>query len=251
MRYFKYRLTFLSYGLFIFYLKYTNSLSKFIAPHLEWLTYAAAFLFGLFLFLTVRYDHRGCSCEQHSPKRSNIWKEIGTGVLLISPVVLFFVVKPPDILKINMPTVNTVSNKESTLQSDQVSTLPRDTDGYVNLDLLQILTLVRDSPRLVQKYRFKTMGMISSVSEDRISIQRVLIYCCIADAMAAEMSVMTKSTKEFSKGNWVELKGAVEVKGKTIFVADSIRIIKKPSDPYIYVMESLEDLEAQLRKAKN
>lgn len=110
--------------------------------------------------------------------------------------------------------------------------MPTDTDGYVRLNLFELWLLARNYPELVQKYKFKTLGEISAITEKSISISRLFMTCCAADAMPVEVDVIEPKNR-FNKGDWVEISGTVIVKDYVIIIPVSIVLAQRPSDPYI------------------
>jgi uncharacterized repeat protein (TIGR03943 family) len=237
MKLWKYRIVFLGYGLFGLYLLITGDIARFIASKLAWLTYLSAFFFSLFLFMVTDTDE--CGCESHRHKGKNDWRELLKAAMLIYPLLLFFIIKPSDISALNMPAIKTLNLRAGETADTKKLSLEVDEEGYANLNVYGIWLIAGNYPELAERYKFKTIGMVSDISAERITVQRILMTCCTADAQPVRMDVKTTGDN-FKKGQWLGLSGkAVVADKKLIFIPDRIEPVSAPSNPYISLWESL------------
>lgn len=219
---------FFGYGLFTLFLIYTGEITKFLSPRLVWLSYFSGFSLGLFLFVLSMRDE----IKNKSDIKSK-WRETAKGILLIYPLILFFTVKPSDISAVNTPAVKIIPPQKSASKKAVLSSLPVDSDGYVRLNLFELWLLARNYPELAQRYKFKTTGMVKDISEKYITLIRIFMTCCAADATPVEIEVAIKSKESINKGDWVILSGSVLIRDYVIIIPDYIEASQKPSDVYI------------------
>jgi uncharacterized membrane protein YcgQ (UPF0703/DUF1980 family) len=232
---------FWGYSAFTLYLLATGEITRFISPRLVWLAYFSGFSLGLFLLvLSMRETNR------HKEK---IWKEAAKGILLIYPIILFFIVKPSDISSVNIPAVKTIPAQRPAIKKSTPVSLPVDIEGYVRLNLFELWLLARNYPELAQRYRVKTIGMVSNVSEKYLTLSRLFMTCCAADAMPVEVEIASvgkgvpqksqifggenDNKQSFSKGDWLEVSGAIIIRDYVIIVPDSMNVLQKQAEAYI------------------
>ncbi len=219
---------FWGYSAFTLYLLATGEITRFLSPRLVWLAYFSGFSLGIFLLvLSMRETNR------HKEK---IWKETAKGILLIYPIILFFIVKPSDISSVNIPAVKTIPAQRPAIKKSALVSLPVDIEGYVRLNLFELWLLARNYPELAQRYRVKTIGIVSNVSEKYISISRLFMTCCAADATPVEVEIASArndSKQGFNKGDWLEVSGPIIIRDYVIIVPESMNILPKQTDSYI------------------
>ena len=220
---------FFGYGLFTLYLVYTGEITRFISPRLVWLTYFSGFSLGLFLLtLFLRNEHNKAS------NRSLLWKQTVKGVLLVYPLMLFLLIRPSDITAVNIPAVKTIPAQKTSSKKQKLFNLPIDSAGYVRLNLFELWLLARNHPELAQMHKFKVVGAISdNTSEKYLSVNRLFMTCCAADATPVEIDVVRKSEVMYNKGDWIEVSGSIIVADHVIMVPDSIKTLDKKPESYI------------------
>ncbi len=220
---------FLGYGLFTLYLVYKGDISRFISPGLIWLTYLSGFSLGLFL-LVLSFSIEDNKTSGHG----QLFKLIAKGLILIYPIILFLVVRPSDIKAVNIPAVKTIPAQKISAKKKKVVTLHVDKDGYVRLNLFELWLLARNYPELSQIHKFKVKGIISdNTSERYLSISRLFMTCCAADATPVEIDIMRKTEDLYNKGDWIEVSGGIIITDRVIMIPDSIKMLDKKPDSYI------------------
>lgn len=220
---------FFGYSAFTLYLLATGEIERFLSPRLEWLAYFSGFSLGLFLLVL--------SMREADKHKGKIWKEAAKGILLVYPVILFFIVKPSDISSVNIPAVKVIPAKRPVIKKPAPPSLPVDDTGYVRLNLFELWLLSRNFPDLAQRYKVKTVGTVSNISEKYITLSRLFMTCCAADATPVEVDVTMPSSndnlKGFIKGDWLEVTGTVIIRDYVIVIPDSVRPVKDKFGTYI------------------
>lgn len=237
---------FWGYSAFTLYLLATGDITRFISPRLVWLTYFSGFSLGLFLCIVFL---RLADADDSKADHKIIWKEALKGIILIYPIFLFFVFEPSDISFANIPAVKMMPLKKPVSKKQMPHSLPVDSDGYVRLNIFELWLLARNYPELAQRYKVKTIGMVSNVSEKHISISRLFMTCCAADVTPVEIEIVSSgkgvpqksqifwdendNKQGFNKGDWLEVSGAIIIRDYVIIVPDSITVLQKPAEAYI------------------
>jgi uncharacterized membrane protein YcgQ (UPF0703/DUF1980 family) len=221
---------FLSYSTFTLYLLATGEITRFLSPRLVWLTYLSGFSMGLFLWVL--------SMRQLSSHKKPVWKEIIKSIMLIYPLFLFFIVNPSDISSVNIPAVKTIPAQKPATKRSMLTSLPTNSEGYVRLNLFELWLLARNYPELTERYKFKTIGVVSDITEKYITVSRLFITCCAADALPVEVEIIKPANendnkKVFSKGDWLEVSGAIIIKDFVIILPDTIRALPGQAETYI------------------
>lgn len=224
---------FISYSAFSLYLLATDEIKRFVSPKLIGLTYLSGFSLAFFLWiLFFRLDRS----EDNLKDKKNLFKEILKGLLFIYPIILFFAFRPSDISSVNIPSVKLLPLKKQAVDKPVLTSLPVDADGYVRLNLFELWLIARNYPELAQKYRFKTIGSVLNVSKKNITLTRLFVTCCVADATPVEVDVFLKDdieSNKFLKGQLIEVSGGIIIKDYVIIIADSVNVLPKLSTTYI------------------
>lgn len=213
----------LGYATFIYYLIITDEVNKFISPSFAWLTYLTGFMLGVFIFVN--------SLRDISFNLKAVIKDLSKGLFLVYPIILFFIVRPDVFTEINVPSVKRIP-KGISVKKQSISTLPTDDDGYVNLNLFELWLLARNYPELVNNYKVKTLGEVTEVTQRMITIRRVFMTCCAADAMPVEVDVI-KNDMPLKKGDWLSVSGKVIITDVVIILPDNISKTHSPESFYI------------------
>ena len=87
--------------------------------------------------------------------------------------------------------------------------------------------------------------MVSRVSEKKLSLQRIVIICCAADAVPVEINVSTDGSGQFRKGDWLSVAGKVELRDVPTFIPEAVEKASKPDEYYISMVETLMQLKIQ------
>ena len=223
MRQFRYRVVILSYFFFIEYLLFSGRLTRFISPRFAWLSYVTIVLLGVFLFFAQRGVNEGPIAGSHEQPQENLVTEMAKLTFLIFPLLFFFVVNPVAITDLNTRAIKPMTMKGQ-LGSGTVTALHADNDGFVHVNLYGLLLIADNDPLLLKRYKFKTVGMVSKVSGRIVTLQRILITCCAADAQPVEINVSVENGGPFKIGEWLEIAGKAELReGMITFMPDSIQ----------------------------
>ena len=242
IRQLRYRVVILGYFFFAEYLLFSGEITRFIAPRYAWLTYITVILCGVFLFFALRGVHGGCNPDDHKQVPENLIVEIAKLLFLIYPLLLFLVVKPVVIDDLNTLAIGSVTKKGCVPVCSQ--SLLVEEDGYVHVNLYGLQLIIDNYPSLLKRYKFKTMGQVSKVSGKNLSLQRILITCCAADAQAVEINVVTEGAGQFRKGEWLGLTGKVEMRNGLTFIPDDIKRVPRPDEFYMSLYESIPKMTA-------
>lgn len=218
---------FFGYGLFTLYLVYTGEITRFISPKLVWLTYFSGFSLGLFLLALSLSD-------EHNKAASHglLCKKTAKGMLLIYPIILFSMVRPSDISAVNTPAVREIPVQRAVVKKQEIAYLPVDSEGYVRLNLFELWLLARNHPETAVRYKFRTAGMVSGITQRHITLSRLFMTCCAADVTPVEVDIL-KTKNQFNKGDWVEVSGMIIIKDYVIIIPDDISLAQRPSEVYI------------------
>ena len=228
---------FWGYSAFTLYLLATGEITRFISPRLVWLAYFSGFSLGLFLcVLFLRLD----KVDDSAVSRKTVFREIVKGILFVYPLILFFMFNPSDISAVNTPAVKEIPLKRPAIKKSAPASLPVDMDGYVRLNLFELWLLAKNYPEMAQRYKIKTIGMVSKSSEKYLTLSRLFMTCCAADATPVEVEIATPSARNdrvgvqsFNKGDWLEVSGSIIIRDYVIIIPDSINILPKQTDSYI------------------
>jgi uncharacterized repeat protein (TIGR03943 family) len=249
-RFSRYRIVYRIYILFIIYLLFTGDIFRFLAPHLVWLTYICSPLLGVFLIFVPSNCHEGCSHEGNSLSGKNSVPETAKLMFLLYPLLLFFIVNPQNITELNAPAIKFVTAKKSPQGSSHPATLDVEKDGYAHINLLGLRFIADGQPSLLKGYKFKVIGMVSKVFENKLSLQRIVMTCCAADAQPVEIDVSTDGGERFRKGDWLSVAGRVVVqRDRPTFIPDGLEKVSKPDDYYITMFETLTQLKIEEKPA--
>ena len=238
IRQFRYRVVFICYFFFAEYLLFSGEITRFIAPRFAWLTYISVIMLGLFLFFAQRGSHDEGTTGGHGPAKENPHREMAKLLFLIYPLFLFIIFRPVAISDLRVGAIRPVM-KKNTSASGAVPSLHIEEDGYVHVNLYGLWLILDSEPSLLKKYKFKTMGRVSKVSGKNLSIQRILITCCTADAQPVEINVATEGSGQFKKGEWLVMTGKVELRDGLTFIPDDIKRVPRPDEFYISLYESI------------
>ncbi len=219
---------FFGYGFFSLYLLFTGEVSRFIAPSLSWLVYFTGIALAIFVIVL--------STIHIEIKRDTLFKDIAVGLLLIYPIVLFVFVRPSDITTVNLPVLKKLPIEKVVKDYRDLGPLPTDKDGYVRLNLFELWLLAKNYPDITQSHRFTTSGRVSVVGDKTISIKRLFMTCCVADAMPVEIDVKANGLNLtwLKEGDWVIVSGRPLISNQEVLMlADSIVPTHQPKEPYI------------------
>ncbi|MBF0558360.1 MAG: TIGR03943 family protein [Nitrospirae bacterium] len=250
MRQFRYRAVILSYFFFTEYLLFSGEISRFIAPGFAWLSYVTVVLLGVFLFFAQRGAGEGPDAKRHKETHENLRTEMAKLVLLIFPVLLFFLVKPVAITDLNTLAIKPLTKKDQSVGTNAI--LYAEEDGFVHVNLYGLSLIADNEPLLLTRYKFKTIGRVSKLSAKKLTLQRILITCCAADAQPVEINVAVDSSGPFKKGEWLQIKGKAELReGILTFMPDSIGRIPKPDEFYMSLYDSIPKMSEEGQPSGN
>jgi uncharacterized repeat protein (TIGR03943 family) len=219
---------FFGYGFFSLYLLFTGEVSRFIAPSLSWLIYFTGIALAVFVIIL--------STIQIGFKRETLLRDLAMGLILIYPIVLSVLFRPSDIKTVNLPVLKSLPVETTAKDYRDFGPLPVDKDGYVRLNLLELWLLAKNYPDVVHSNKFRTSGMVSAVGNDSLSIRRLFMTCCVADAMPVEIDLKGDKLNLawVKEGDWIEVSGKAMVsKQEILMLADSVIPIHQPKEPYI------------------
>jgi uncharacterized repeat protein (TIGR03943 family) len=244
-RFLRYRVVYRIYILFMIYLFFTGAIFRFLAPRLVWLTFICLPLLGVFLLFVPHTCHEGCSHEGNRLVREKPVLETAKLLFLLYPLLLFFIVNPQNISELNTQAIKSVTAKEKSAASSKPATLNVEKDGYVHLNLWGLWFIADNQPSLLKRYKFKVTGIVSKVSENKLTLQRIVIICCAADAQSVEINVSPGGSGQFRKGDWLSVAGKVELRDSPVIISDAIERVSKPDDYYISMVETLTQLKIE------
>ena len=244
IRQFRYRVVFLSYFFFAEYLLFGGDIKRFIAPRFVWMTYISVTLLGILLFFAQRGSHGEGGKGGPGPAKENPYREMAKLFFLIYPLLLFIVFRPLSLYDLPTPTIKHAA-KQGISANQTFSALNVEKDGYVHTNLLGLYFIADSQPSLLKRYKFKVIGMVSRVSEKKLSLQRIVIICCAADAQPIEINVSAVGMRQFRKGDWLSVAGRVELLDGPTFIPDAFEKVSKPDDYYISMVETLTQLKIQ------
>ena len=215
----RYLITLLGVSLFYIYLLYTRKVETLLSPKLFWTVYLNLLVFSVF-FLNMEGWW-----EKRTPKKSDLVKGILLSLLYLYPFFLFLSISPEGLERVNKPVVKEIK-QEGVKRKRPIKDLPTDRDGFVNLNLFELWLLSKNYPELTQAYRFKTAGKVEGIEGDTLKLRRSFITCCIADATPVEVEAKINKDHNVKVGDWVEVWGAVLVKGYVVVLVQDFRFVE-------------------------
>lgn len=242
IRQFRCRAVLLSYFFFTEYLLMSREITRFIAPRFTWLTYISALLLGVFLF----FAQRGRPEEHHSGKHptgeENPHLEMAKLLFLVYPLLLFTIFRPVAMYDLAAQAVKPSAERGRSANL-VFSDLDVEKDGYVHFNLYALWFLADNEPSLLNKYKFKVTGRVSRISGKTLSLQRIVMTCCAADAQPIEIKLTAPDSSRVTRGEWLSASGKVELRDGLTMLPDFIEKSQRPKDFYISLYETLSLLK--------
>ena len=224
-------------GVFFIYSIASGNLSNYINQRFAWLSYVAA---GLFLLLGVANAvdlllHRDYALldRSHSP--------ITWTVIAIVAIPLMLGVLVPSRPLGSAAAAGSVSLSLSAASVTKATTFTTDPLKWNVLDWLRAFHMSDDVNSLNGK-QANVIGFVyreGTFPDNEFMIERFAVSCCVADASALGLPVISDKASQYPADTWVQIKGTLKVgkfKGDNwpILQAVSIEKIGQPAHPYLY-----------------
>ena len=158
----------------------------------------------------------------------------GSALMCMVMVVAIFSLKPEPLssrLASNRKSIST-----NNVQSQKIS-LARNTENIKLEDWASLLSQPFSAKLVIgKKAVFSGFVMPSSTDSERMFVSRFVVTCCAVDARPIQVEVQNpKSMDNVSRDEWVEVSGVFEdIDGAILLVANNVRKIERPQDPYAY-----------------
>lgn len=222
-------------GIFFIYSIVSGNLTNYINERFAWLSYVAA---GLFLLLGVAntvdlWLHRDYALldRSHAPIT---WKVIA---IVAIPLVLGTLVP-------SRPLGSAAAQGGVSLSAASITKATSFTTDPLKWNVLDWLRAFNMSDD-VNSFNGKQADVIGFVyreatfPDNQFMVTRFTVSCCVADASALGLPVVSDKASQFPADTWVEIKGTLKVdkfKGDNwpILQAVSIEKIAQPEHPYLY-----------------
>jgi len=160
-------------------------------------------------------------------------------IIFLAPVLLAALVRPGSLSSLAVETrgiSTSFSGTEASL-ADVLAARVEMEGEYRNLTLKQLLGLIRKDPGRADTLPVAVEGMVYGNVKDSsgsFMLVRFLITCCAADATPLGIKVIW-SGPVAPKNSWVVVRGKVScTEGEPCFIAEEVRQLPSPSNPYLY-----------------
>lgn len=228
-------------GLFLYSRVLNDSILFYINQRFITLTVAASVGF----ILVAASYYRRSSQQEHNHDHGD-GHEHGSlswvgWVIVAIPVVFGLLVRPQPL------GAAAVSNREVNLTAMTSVTAPS-SDGRINLQVGEktivdwLVEFQRAEPATFDGEKANVIGFVyrdERFGEDVFMVGRFILSCCVADASPVGLIVRWPQAAEIPADQWIEVEGHFEVgtfEGLEMpfLVADDIKLIEPPSNPYLY-----------------
>ena len=224
-----------SLGVYFIYSIASGNLSNYINQRFAWLSYVAA---GLFLLLGVANTvdlllHRDYAYldRSHAPIT---WKVI---VIVAIPLMLGTLVP-------SRPLGSAAAAGGVSLSAASVTkatTFTTDPLKWNVLDWLRAFNMTDDIASFNGR-QANVVGFVyreATFPENQFMVARFAVSCCVADASALGLPVVSDQASQYPADTWVQITGTLKVgkfKGDNwpVLQADTIQKIPQPDHPYLY-----------------
>ncbi|HID75228.1 MAG TPA: TIGR03943 family protein [Planctomycetaceae bacterium] len=229
---------------------FAGRLKYFLAPEFHWLPLLAAV--GLVAMALARWWWRGggavdCECAA-APRRP--WVQMLCVGILAVPVALGLAVHPTRYsaqgLKkrsLNLPPHDPVLDQ---VFDWAAGIKPSETAGAsprfllpAEPTILDLLTAVTQGRAQQLEGRFvHVIGQCDPLAEGRLSIYRLVVTCCIADATAMAIEVVPSAPISVQAGGWLRVGGIIRFDSPhdpslPVVHATTVEKIAEPAEPYL------------------
>lgn len=230
----------LGLGLYFVYTIYSGNLPNYINASFAWLSYVAA---GLFLLLGTVSAYYLLRAEPAPPpvyyNVDTMRREVsGWALLLVSVPLVLGTVIPSDSLPVEAANGNINFSIANIGPSAAFSKAPLDRN---------VLDWLREFARTANPAAFNgqeadVIGFIyrePGFAEDQFMVARFTVSCCVADASAIGLPVISAGAAGLAEGAWVQVRGtfaAGDFRGQRtpILHAAQIAQVSQPQHPYLY-----------------
>lgn len=162
--------------------------------------------------------------------------------LLVLPLLALLLIAPPPLGSF---AAGRQSTRPPTTTQSGYPPLPDPVDGAVDLTLTEyVFRALYDRDQSLDGERIRLVGFVTVGEEaDGYLLSRFRLNCCAADAQAVHVDVVGDAVAR-PGDTWLEVEGHWELRDgqepgtpsdrPPLFVADSVRIVENPSQPYEY-----------------
>ncbi len=161
----------------------------------------------------------------------------GVAFLLLLPLAVAYLVAPP-----SLGAFSAARSAGSTLPDERTgyAPLPVGDDGVADVELAEtVRRALYDEAATLQGTRVRTTGFVVPADEQgSVLLTRFVIRCCAADGTPAQIDLdLPPGTPALPADQWVEVVMTYDGDGATAsgpprFVAESVRPVGVPDDPY-------------------
>ncbi|MCL4869522.1 MAG: TIGR03943 family protein [Anaerolineae bacterium] len=229
-------------GLFLYSRVLNNSILFYINQRFITLTVAAAIGFiivAVSYYRRAMHDHDHDHGDHGDHEHGNLtW----LGWLIVAIPVIFGLLVQPQPLG-----AAAVGNREINISSVTSVTAPQ-SQGRINLQVGEktivdwLVEFQRREPTQFNGEKAIVTGFVyrdERFGDERFLVARFILSCCVADASPVGLVVQWPESLELPQDQWVEVRGHFEVglfEGLEIpiLIADEVKPIPAPSNPYLY-----------------
>lgn len=240
--------TLLLLSAFLFRLGFTDDMLTYVKPTMRpWLIASCVVLTGLMLRradadIDEWMDRR--TDGGNRPASAEVRREHGgprLAWLLVLPIAVIFIVSPQPLNSYAAARQGSRSLAPPTASGDPFpGTMIPEADGSYRMSLQEFgLRSAYDEDRELRDKRMHLIGFVAPApgSDNSFFLTRFVIQCCAADGAPAQVRVVTGDTGNLAPDSWVTVEGQWQEAplGTTeppVVVADSIRPVLAPSEPY-------------------
>lgn len=216
---------------------FSGRLYYYIGPRFSWLT-----ILAIGLFITMAGAYNLISAPDDIPTHEHVHAKTKLWQLLIVALPLFLgVIIPASPLGASAISNRGVSTTLSLTADGGASTLTVIPGERNVLDWVRAMNANPD-PAALNGQEADVVGFVyrdTRFSDDQFMVARFTITCCVADAMAIGVVVVSQDASKFASDSWVRVKGTftegmLDSETIPVLVADEIVAVQPPEQPYLY-----------------
>jgi len=223
---------------YLYYLISTEKLYLFIHPRMT-----IYMIFSLIVFTIL------CLCQLKKVLRKNE-KFDSPSLVFFLPLVLIYLVNPQGLNSDIVSQKGLATSYYNSSSNNSNSTVNK--NKTIEITDSNFCDKIDDITYNVNKYKGKEVKLSGFIykdtnsPKDTFTVARMIIVCCAADAEVNGITCYIQNSKDFKNDEWVEVTGKIssiknfdptDINAKFIPLVNitSIKPIKKPDNPYIYL----------------
>ncbi len=213
-------------GFFVWLLA-TGEVTRYLGPRTYWVVVFGAVVLGLVFFahlITLRAD------TSSSPSVA----DLGAALALLLPLVLVIVIPSPQLGSLAASRKSAVGVSAAGIGPPQVTEV--DQISFQEIHFANESDEYAIALGIGEGLELELVGFVThpEQSRDAFSLTRFYVSCCAADAVPYSVTI-EDAASDYLDDTWLEVAGSLARRnGKLVLVADEVREIEAPKDPYLW-----------------